>query len=295
MLFTAFLTAYYTFRLYFRVFEGPEVIPPPPAGAQGQGHDAAADVADAHAAASESAVQSGDVAASGVDAHLASPAHEAETGGHDHHHGHEPPLMVVSLVVLAIGAILAGYLNWPERHGVTLGSFLGHSRSLSLSYDLAYPLYKNTRDVVLSPVPFGREEFIEADVRETVAALHRNLMIVSGLIAVLGIYIAYVFHLRDRAAGERLPQRYPAVNGLLEGKYRVDEIYQAAIVEPLRTLGRAFFMIDQWVVDGIVWAIGFVPQLSGFALKLTTQRGYLQGYAVTMLFGIAIILLIVFL
>ena len=30
LLFTAFLTAYYTFRLYFRVFEGPEVIPPPP-------------------------------------------------------------------------------------------------------------------------------------------------------------------------------------------------------------------------------------------------------------------------
>src|SRR5256714_3645773 len=30
LLFTAFLTAYYTFRLYFRVFEGPEVIPAPP-------------------------------------------------------------------------------------------------------------------------------------------------------------------------------------------------------------------------------------------------------------------------
>jgi hypothetical protein len=37
-----------------------------------------------------------------------------------------------------------------------------------------------------------------------------------------------------------------------------------------------------------------VPQLSGFALKLTTQRGYLQGYAVTMLFGIAVVLLLVF-
>ena len=40
MLFTAFLTAYYTFRLYFRVFEGPEVIPPPPEGGHGHGgHD----------------------------------------------------------------------------------------------------------------------------------------------------------------------------------------------------------------------------------------------------------------
>ena len=46
---------------------------------------------------------------------------------------------------------------------------------------------------------------------------------------------------------------------------------------------------------GVVWLIGFVPQLSGFALKLTTQRGYLQGYAATMLLGIAVILLIVLL
>src|SRR5690606_15296988 len=31
MLFTAFLTAYYTFRLYFRVFEGPKLVPDAPA------------------------------------------------------------------------------------------------------------------------------------------------------------------------------------------------------------------------------------------------------------------------
>ena len=36
-------------------------------------------------------------------------------------------------------------------------------------------------------------------------------------------------------------------------------------------------------------------QAGGFALKLTTQRGYLQGYAVTMLLGVAVILLVVFL
>jgi hypothetical protein len=48
-------------------------------------------------------------------------------------------------------------------------------------------------------------------------------------------------------------------------------------------------------VDGLVWAVSFIPQASGWSLKLTTQRGYLQGYAATMLFGIAVILLIIFL
>ena len=39
LLFTAFLTAYYTFRLYFRVFEGPLVLPDAPADPHGHGAD----------------------------------------------------------------------------------------------------------------------------------------------------------------------------------------------------------------------------------------------------------------
>ena len=34
--------------------------------------------------------------------------------GHDHeHHNHEPLLMIAPLALLAIGALLAGYLNFP--------------------------------------------------------------------------------------------------------------------------------------------------------------------------------------
>ena len=53
--------------------------------------------------------------------------------------------------------------------------------------------------------------------------------------------------------------------------------------------------IDRYVVDGFVWLFGFIPQLFGFTLKLTTQRGSLQGYAAAMLFAIALILLVLFL
>jgi NADH-quinone oxidoreductase subunit L len=117
---------------------------------------------------------------------------------------------------------------------------------------------------------------------------------ISAIVALMGIYLAYIMHLKDRGAADRLALRYKGVTRLLEGRYWVDEIYQDAIVEPLKRLGRAFFVIDQIVVDGIVWLIGFVPQASGFALKLTTQRGYLQGYAAAMLFGVAVILLVIF-
>jgi glycerol-3-phosphate dehydrogenase (NAD(P)+) len=48
MLFTALLTAYYSFRLYFRVFEGPEVIPAPRADHGGATHDDHGEDIDEH-------------------------------------------------------------------------------------------------------------------------------------------------------------------------------------------------------------------------------------------------------
>ena len=293
MLFTAFLTAYYTFRLYFRVFEGPQLVPTEPAEGH-HGHDDHGH-ADEHAHASASALQAGDTAESGVDQHLATAAHQHATD-HDHgHHNHEPAIMILPLIVLAIGAVIAGYLNWPKEG---LGHFLAGSPSISHAYNSAHEFYKtkfppDTLEKLVSPGGFGQEELSETG-NPAEHSPFNPVMLVSGLISILGILLAYQLHLKDRAAGERLPERFPAVNRLLEGKYWIDEIYQAAIVEPLRKLGKAFFIIDQIVVDGVVWLMGFIPQASGFTLKLTTQRGYLQGYAAAMLFGVAVILLAIF-
>jgi NADH-quinone oxidoreductase subunit L len=264
MLFTAFLTAYYTFRLYFRVFEGPEMIPPPPD--TGHGHDA-----------------------------------HGHDDAHAHAHNHEPAIMIVPLVVLAIGAIFAGLLNVPERK-YNLGNFLGTSPSFHQGYEkaAANPEYKEP----VAAMPMGQrainEELVKNDpdyreMEKHESATEWTLMFVSGFISIAGIFLAYLMHLKDRRAGESLPEKFPLLARLFEAKYWVDEIYQSGVVEPLRALGRAFFVIDRFVVDGIVWAISFIPQASGWALKLTTQRGYLQGYAATMLFGVVVILLIIFL
>jgi NADH-quinone oxidoreductase subunit L len=259
LLITAFLTSYYTFRLYFRVFEGPLVVP----------H------ADAHG------------------------AHDAESEhAEEPHHSHEPVVMIFPLVILAIGAIFAGFINFPER-AQSLGAFLGTSPSIVESFHTAVRA-NDVRGRLIAPLQFGQfaehEDEVESDPDYAAKerALHLQLMIVSGLVSVLGIYVAYVMHLKFRQKSQRLAERFPEITSVLEHKYWVDEIYQNAIVEPLRDLGRLFFAIDRLVIDGIVGLMALVPQLSGFALKLSTQRGYLQGYAVTMLFGIAAILLIVF-
>lgn len=265
LLLTAFLTAYYTFRLYFRVFEGPQLVPDAPAE-------------DHHAA---------------EDDH----AHGAPGGhGHDaHHHNHEPSIMIVPLVVLAIGAVLAGYLNFPAR---ALGDFLGQSASLRHAYTVATDAHAmHPGDAAAhapNPVSFGQEDLRDAATIDAEHTAHYVFMAVSALIALAGIGLAYWLHLKDRRRGEALPEKAAPISRLLEAKYWLDEIYQGYIVEPLRWVGRASFVIDRFIIDGVVWMIGFVPQLGGFALKLTTQSGYLQRYAVTMLLCIAVILLFVF-
>ena len=74
------------------------------------------------------------------------------------------------------------------------------------------------------------------------------LMIVSGLISLLGIYMAYLMHLKDREAAEKLAAQHPVAVNVLEHKYWFDEIYQNGVVEPLRKLGRIFFAVDRFII-----------------------------------------------
>jgi NADH-quinone oxidoreductase subunit L len=286
MLFTAFLKAYYTFRLYFRTFEGPEVLPEAPAPAHGHGHEP-----HEEAAASESAVHTATAPASGVD--VGQTHHKPGKEDHGHHH-HEPWLMILPLIVLAVGAAFAGYINWPEtfaEHG--LAGFLGQSPSLIYSYDMV-----NRVDIPAAPEPFGQMTVAmaqDASVKSATNAFHRNMMIASGIIALVGIYLAYLMHLKYREESDKLAAKHPLIIRAMERKFWVDEVYQNGIVEPLRWVGRVCVGIDNFVIDGLIWVLSFVPQAGGFVLKLSTQRGYLQGYAVTMVVGVTIILLVVFL
>jgi NADH-quinone oxidoreductase subunit L len=269
LLVTAFLTAYYTFRLYFRVFEGPEIIPAPPEG--GHGHSSHGH-ADDHSHKSD------------VDEHLTkdSAHHGHAAHGGAHHHNHEPAIMILPLIVLAIGAALIGFINTPFT-GHHLGEFLGHSPSFAQGY---YTVAGYSADRKIDPIPFGQHGEHH---------IHWAPMLISIVVAGLGIALAYLLHLKERHRADELARNLAPISRILEAKYWVDEIYQGVIVESLRALGRVFFAIDRFVVDGLVWLVSFIPQAGGWVLKLGVQRGYLQGYAAAMLFGVAVILLVIFL
>jgi NADH-quinone oxidoreductase subunit L len=118
-------------------------------------------------------------------------------------------------------------------------------------------------------------------------------MFISTLVALAGIALAYRLHYRNRMAAQRLADALEPLTGLIEAKFRVDEIYERAIVEPLRKLGRLCFAVDRFVIDALIFVVALVPQALGLTLKLSTQRGSLQGYALTMVIGLAIVLALV--
>ena len=214
LLLAAFITAYYTFRLYFRVFEGPLMVPEEPAPDHHGSHDH--DLADASGHASASAVYDGDTAESGVDA----PHGQTEPQAHDEHHGahdHEPAIMILPLAVLAVGALFAWLLNPPGLHW--MASFLGSSPSIAYGYDVAVRTY---------PTAHLAEGFGYGGGIEWLG------LIVGGVVSLAGIGVAYYLHLVDRGMATSLAHTFRPAAKLLEGKYFVDQIYDAMIVRPLR-------------------------------------------------------------
>ncbi len=276
LLFTAVLTAYYTFRLYFRVFEGPEVIP--------QSHHAGHDKHDDHQHADH---QHDDHQHAD---HQHADHQHADHGHHNHgHHNHEPMSMMLPLFVLAIGALLAGIINLPFAAGIkehSLGHFLSQSPSFVLGLQQVEKTYpaglSETDHLGFGHAPTGEQAF---DIVP---------LIIGGAAAIVGIFIAYLLHLKNRPKADELAGKVGFIATAIDAKFWVDEIYNAIIIAPLRAIGGLLWAIDRYVVDLLVFLVGFIPQLTGYIVKRTTQRGYLQGYALSMLLGLVVILLWVF-
>ena len=197
--------------------------------------------------------------------------------------------MMVPLYVLAVGAIIAGFINLPGVH--TLGHFLGHSPSLIAGYDVAADTYP----VLSSDYKHRAGEYAAAFGQPSsdhpgFPWLGFGMAIV---IAAAGIGLAYVLHLKDRAKAEKIAETLGGLDAVLRGKYWIDSIYQGLIVEPLRAFGKLLYVIDDKLVSGLVYLTAFVPIVGG-SITGVLQAGQLQGYATGMVLGVGLLALLLF-
>jgi NADH-quinone oxidoreductase subunit L len=73
---------------------------------------------------------------------------------------------------------------------------------------------------------------------------------------------------------------------ILENKYYVDEIYDAAIINPINVGSREglWKLFDVGVIDGLLHAIGEVVTETGKLVR-HLQAGFVRGYAAIILLG----------
>jgi NADH-quinone oxidoreductase subunit L len=116
-------------------------------------------------------------------------------------------------------------------------------------------------------------------------------MAVSVVAAVGGIGIATFFFLRKPRAADDVAERFRHIYSMLEHKYYVDELYNAAVIRPVRvTSEKALWKgVDAGLIDGAVNGIGEV--IGGGAKVLRRiQTGSVRVYAASVFVGVVVIL-----
>jgi NADH-quinone oxidoreductase subunit L len=230
-------------------------------------------------------------------------AHEASDASHDNlhhqdqgvHEPHESPsLMTVPLIVLAILSTVGGLIGVPYALSSLVGGHPENYIEKTLEPVIAKVPGGSTatehgaEPAWLSPPPQvvdGPPAFAPLDEHADGEAFHspdeiraeRLLAGVSVLIAALGI-----------AAGWLIFKKRPLLQmpRILENKYYVDEIYDKAIINPIKVGSREglWKLFDVGVIDGFLHAIGEVVIETGrFARHL--QAGFVRGYAAIILLG----------
>jgi NADH-quinone oxidoreductase subunit L len=136
---------------------------------------------------------------------------------------------------------------------------------------------------------------------------HKAMYLISAVVGLIGLAIAAYLHgpkgwqglyLGNReSAGvapraDKLVGAFGALTKAARSKYYVDEIYDALIRTPLKVLANIFYLVDQFIVDGVVNAIGAIPKFLGKTIR-PMQSGELHGYALGMAGGLAVLVLIV--
>ncbi len=201
--------------------------------------------------------------------------HGAFRGTHEQeHHLHESPaVMTVPLWVLAVGAVCAGWIGIPGGMWELFGSH---------DHDWLGGLLRP----VIAEIPGHAMAGHESS-----HALEALLIGASIAAALFGIWLAARLWGRGRglAADEAFAARAPKLQKLLADKYRVDELYDAMIVRPIKRLARICWkVVDELIIDGGLSVVAFLTEIVGDIGRFTTT-GNVRNYAMYFFAGVLLI------
>lgn len=177
------------------------------------------------------------------------------------HHLHESPAaMTIPLIVLAVLSIIGGFVGIPEvfmHGGDKLGEFL-------------------------SPVIAAQSEHhVSHSTEYILMGLSTGLV----LAMILFAWAKFRNYKRTEATG---------FGKILENKWYVDEIYEAAIVKPIKKSGTFFSQVfDKKVIDGLVNGVGRLLHYGSRQMRLL-QSGQAGNYILLMVISMVLVFVIQF-
>ncbi len=181
----------------------------------------------------------------------------------DHHHVHPheaPKTMAVPLMILAGLSVVGGLVGFPIIEGAhKFKEFL--APSITLVHHEAH--HAMSFEIFMMAFSMG--------------------------IAGVGIFIAYKCYMKVPDLPARITAKFPMLYEYIYNKYFIDQLYDAAVVEPIKN-GSDFLWhgVDETVIDGTVnGSAGIVGWFSSHLRKLET--GFVQNYALAILVGVVIV------
>ncbi|HTI66817.1 MAG TPA: NADH-quinone oxidoreductase subunit L [Caulobacteraceae bacterium] len=239
------LTAFYSWRLAFFTFNGHAR----------WGHDGHAH-ADDHGHAHDDHASHAQ-----IETHSEPLPDHDEAHGHGHGHTpHESPLvMLIPLLVLAVGAIFAGFFF----HEM----FVGEGRA---------EFWKGAIFTAPANHVLGEHEMPEW------------VMLAPLVASVLGLAVAAYVYLLKEGLGAKLAARGGPAYTFFYNKWFFDELYEATFVRGAKALGDLFWkggdvkIIDGLGPNGVAWVAALTGKQVG-----KVQTGYVYHYAFVMLLGVA--------
>ena len=196
-------------------------------------------------------------------AHDAHDAHGHDAHGHAGHgtggyHPHESPLvMLVPLIVLSIGAVLAGYVFSHAFVSEGTGEFW--KGSLVFAEHLIHAMHGVPEWVKWAPFT----------------------------VMVTGFATAWYAYLKNPGFPAAFVEQISVIHRFVYNKWYFDELYDFIFVRPAFWLGRVFWkqgdvgIIDRFGPNGAAWLVA-----QGSRVAQRVQSGYLYSYALVMLIGL---------
>ncbi|KGF82483.1 NADH:ubiquinone oxidoreductase subunit L [Massilia sp. JS1662] len=251
-----FITAFYSFRMYFLVFHGKERF--------GQAHDHGHAHHDDHAHNGE-----------GKDPtalHEATAHHEEDEDDHGHHglapgqKPHESPLVVtLPLILLAIPSVIIGFF--------TIGPMLFGDFFKNVIYINAerHPAMEELAHEFHSAAAMGVHSFTS----------------IPFWLALAGVAAAFYCYMINPRVPAAFYKALRPIHTLLDNKYYMDKFNEVVFAGGARLLGKGLWQVgDRALIDGLV-VNGSAKVVGWFSTIVRTfQTGYIYHYAFVMILGV---------